>query len=284
MDAQSEGVAIHEISRIASTSCNQREDADIEKSALSEDEENDMPPIPDTVPMSNTTAIAESDQIDGQHGNVDQSNSNLTANEPLKRRRTTEEIASFNMSDRKSKNCATFYFRHLDTDSEQNEDGAIAMEDSSDEEWTYTSSRLNITSEQQRNTNVVVRLDFREGQSESRETAEGDGKTSERKPVKESSSSMEVVDESNETDASSCNKKDSDDETSNDKTSIERLIKGAEKLVGEERRNGASKTFPQFIFDDKKGLTNNHRAKYARIKEWLKLNSARSHDGHSTSQ
>lgn len=187
-------------------------------------------------------------------------------------------------SDRKSKNCATFYFRHLDTDSEQNEDGAIVMEDSSEEDWTYTSSRLNITSEQ-RNTNVLVRLDFREGQSESRETAEVDGKTSERKPVKESSSSMEVVDESNETtDASSCNKKDSDDETSNDKTSIQRLIKEVEKLVREERRNGASKTFPQFIFDDKKGLTNNHRAKYARIKEWLKLNSARGHDGHSTSQ
>ena len=98
MDAQSEGLAIHEISRIASTSGNERGDeADIEEGTLSEDEENDMPPIPDTVPMSNSTAIAESDQIDGQHGNVDQSNSNLTANEPLKRRRTTEEVACFNM-------------------------------------------------------------------------------------------------------------------------------------------------------------------------------------------
>ncbi|KAK1120784.1 hypothetical protein K0M31_010989 [Melipona bicolor] len=156
------------------------------------------------------------------------------------------------------------------------------MEDSSEEEWTYTSSRLNITSEQ-RNTNMLVRLDFGEGQSESL-AGEGDGKTSERKPVKESPSSMEVVDESNETDASSCNKKDSDDETSNDKTKIQRLIKEVEKLVGEERRNGASKTFPQFIFDDKKGLANSHRVKYARIKEWLKLNSARGHDGHSTLQ
>lgn len=184
-------------------------------------------------------------------------------------------------SDRKSKNCATFYFRHLDTDSEQNEDGAIAMDDSSEEDWTYTSSRVNATSEP-RNTNVLVRLDFGEGQNESR-AADGDGRTSERKPAKETSS-MEVVDETNETDASSSNKKDSDDETSNDKTSIQRLIKEVEKLVGEERRNGASKTFPQFIFDDKKSLTNNHRAKYARIKEWLKLNSARGHDGHSTSQ
>lgn len=96
---------------------------------------------------------------------------------------------------------------------------------------------------------------------------------------------MECVDEtSNETDASSQREKDSDDETRNDKTSIQRLIKEVEKLVGEERRTGVSKTFPPLILDDKKGITNNHRAKYARIKEWLKLNSVRGHDGRSTSQ
>ena len=97
MDAQSEGVAIDEINRIASTLGDQGEEADIEEGTLSEDEENDMPPIPDTVPITNSTAIAESDQIDGQTGNVDQSNGNLAANEPLKRRRTTEQVPSFNM-------------------------------------------------------------------------------------------------------------------------------------------------------------------------------------------
>lgn len=187
-------------------------------------------------------------------------------------------------SDRKSKNCGTFYFRHQDTDSEQNEEeAAIVAEDSSEEEWTYTSSRTTNVTTEERKTNVVVRLDFGEGQSQPR-ADEANAKTSETKPVKQTSNNMEGVDEtSNETDASSHREKDSDDETRNDKTSIQRLIKEVEKLVGEERRNGASKTFPQLILDDK-GISNNHRAKYARIKEWLKLNSVRGHEGRSTSQ
>ncbi|XP_076754318.1 uncharacterized protein LOC143425435 isoform X2 [Xylocopa sonorina] len=286
MATKPEGVeSPEEINRLAITFGDQGEEGDIEEGAVSEDEEYDMPPTPDTVPMTNSTAIVEScDQIDGQPGNVEQSNGNLAANEPVKRRRTAEEVASFNTSDRKSKNCATFYFRHLDTDSEQNEEAAIVAEDSSEEEWTYTSSRTSNVTAVQRKTNVTVRLDFGEGQSQPR-ADEGDAKTSDMKPVKETSSSVEGVDEtSNETDASSQREKDSDDETRNDKTSIQRLIKEVEKLVGEERRTGASKTFPQLILDDKEGLTNNHRAKYARIKEWLKLNSMRGHEGRSASQ
>nr|XP_034191004.1 uncharacterized protein LOC117609149 isoform X2 [Osmia lignaria] len=286
MDAKSEGAENPQetVNRIASSLGDQGEEGDIEEDAVSEeDEEDEMPPTPDTVPMTNSTAIEENcDQIDGQPaGNVEQSNSNnLIANEPVKRRRTTEEVASFNTSDRKSKNCATFYFKHLDTDSEQNEEAAIAAEDSSEEEWTYTSSRANDVSEQ-RETNVLVRLDF--GESQSNDNEQEKMKKAE-KAVRESVLGMANVEEtSNDTDASSRREKDSDDETKNDKTSIQRLIKEVEKLVGEERRTGACKTFPPLILDDK-GITNNHRAKYARIKEWLKLNSARGHDGRSTSQ
>lgn len=98
MDGKSEGVENpREANRIANTLGDQGEEGDIEEDALSEDEEDDMPPTPDTVPMTNSTAIVEScDQIDGQPGNVEQSNGNLPANEPVKRRRTTEEVASFN--------------------------------------------------------------------------------------------------------------------------------------------------------------------------------------------
>lgn len=153
-------------------------------------------------------------------------------------------------------------------------------EESSEEEWTYTSSRANDVSEQ-RETNVLVRLDF--GESRSSDNALENMKTAEG-TVRETVLGVANVEEtSNETDASSRREKDSDDETKNDKTSIQRLIKEVEKLVGEERRTGACKTFPPLILDDK-GITNNHRAKYARIKEWLKLNSARGHDGRSTSQ
>lgn len=128
-----------------------------------------------------------------------------------------------------------------------------------------------------------MRLDF----DETPQSAEGTVKTTaeERKMRRAKEAGMECVDEtSNETDESSQREKDSDDETRNDKKSIQRLIKEVEKLVGEERRSGASKTFPPLILDDKKGITNNHRAKYARIKEWLKLNSVRGHDGRSASQ
>lgn len=199
-----------------------------------------------------------------------------------------DRTVSFIRSDRKSKNYATFYFCHLDTDSEQNEEAGIVVEDSSEEEWTYTSSRgnNNVTSEQ-RKTNVLVRLDFGEGESPEPRPTVDIAKTSEMKPVKETRKDVsEGVDEtSNETDASSQREKDSDDETRNDKTRIQRLIKEVEKLVGEERRNGAPRTFSQLILDDKgSSITNNHRAKYARIKEWLKLNNVRGHEGRSTLQ
>lgn len=75
--------------------------------------------------------------------------------------------------------------------------------------------------------------------------------------------------------------KESDDERRNDKSSIERLIKEVENLIGEERHLGVSRScFPPLVFEEK-DITNNHRAKYARVKEWLKLNAARSHEGKS---
>lgn len=71
------------------------------------------------------------------------------------------------MSDRKSKTCVIFYFHHLDTDSEQNEDHDGGKMD------------VHIVAEQ-RNTNVLVHLDFDEGQNESW-SAEKDEKTNKRR-------------------------------------------------------------------------------------------------------
>lgn len=78
--------------------------------------------------------------------------------------------------------------------------------------------------------------------------------------------------------ASDTPEKDSDDEAKSDKGSIQRLIKEVEKLVREERHATLPRTFPPLIFEEKKGVTMNHRAKYARIKEWLRLNSVRGHE------
>lgn len=60
-----------------------------------------------------------------------------------KQKRSKTSEAKFNRSTRKSKNCATFYFKHLDTDSELNKDSSerTKSEESSSssegDEWVY---------------------------------------------------------------------------------------------------------------------------------------------------
>lgn len=182
-------------------------------------------------------------------------------------------------SDRKSKNCATFYFKHLDTDSEADgvqpiPESPNAVDDSSEEEWTYTSSRQNssVVSER-RKTNVVVRLDFDE--SPRVDVSTNIHFAQEARVV--SNEKAMAAGQANDCDTQ---QKDSDDERRNDKSSIQRLIKDVENLIGEERHTGASRTFPPLVFEEK-NITNNHRVKYARVKEWLKLNAARSHGDRS---
>lgn len=181
-------------------------------------------------------------------------------------------------SDRKSKNCATFYFKHLDTDSETDcvqpiQESPNTVDDSSEEEWTYTSSRQNnsVISEQ-RKTNVVVRLDFDESPrvdvSRSIRLVQGTSVSNEKKMASKQANDCDTQ------------QKDSDDERKNDKSRIQRLIKEVENLIGEERHTSASRTFPPLVFEEK-DMTNNHRVKYARVKEWLKLNAARGHEGRS---
>ncbi|CAG9567908.1 unnamed protein product [Danaus chrysippus] len=55
------------------------------------------------------------------------------------KRKKPVNTSKFNQSDRKSKNCATFYFRHHDTDSDRQvvETDEKSQEESSEEEWTY---------------------------------------------------------------------------------------------------------------------------------------------------
>lgn len=55
------------------------------------------------------------------------------------KRKKPIDTSKFNQTDRKSKNCATFYFRHHDTDSDRQmiETDEKSQEESSEEEWTY---------------------------------------------------------------------------------------------------------------------------------------------------
>lgn len=55
------------------------------------------------------------------------------------KRKKPVNTSKFNQTDRKSKHCATFYFRHHDTDSDRQmiETDEKSQEESSEEEWTY---------------------------------------------------------------------------------------------------------------------------------------------------
>ncbi|XP_011876409.1 PREDICTED: uncharacterized protein LOC105566759 isoform X2 [Vollenhovia emeryi] len=282
MDARSDEPAKREAtSSITSIARDRGEEGDVEESGASDSEQHDMPPTPDTVPITTSTAAMQGtcDEIDAastvQIESTEKSNNGLRTSEPAKRG-ATDQAALFNMSDRKSKNCAIYYFKHRDTDSEADcsqlvQESSNTVDDSSEEEWTYTPARRNSSTlvvSEQRRTNVVTRLDF--GESPRIDISE----TMHFAQKKSLGNEKET-----ERDDRKAQQKDSDDEKKNDKSSIERLIKEVENLIGEDRHT-ASRAFPQLEFEEK-NITNNHRAKYARVKEWLKLNESRSYEGRS---
>lgn len=59
------------------------------------------------------------------------------------KRKKPVDSSKFNQSNRKSKHCATFYFRHHDTDSDRQmiETDEKSQEESSEEEWTYVGGK-----------------------------------------------------------------------------------------------------------------------------------------------
>lgn len=265
----------------------QGEEGDIEEEGVQSEEEccEEMAPIP-------RPENGSIDEIDGI------SKVGPIVEETARRRRGPDESASFNTSDRKSKNCATFYFKHLDTDSEADcgmrEEMHNGADDSSEEEWTYTASPPENyeTRYEEKKSNVVVRLDFDEPSSIER------NKNVDFKPIAIESKDEELkknvileeevklVEEENpgKKSPSLRNEKkqksegnDSENETKND---IQRLILEVEKLV-REGQAGATRNLTPLIFEGH-GHLEDYRAKYARIKEWLKLNSTHNHEEQST--
>lgn len=86
---------------IASILEDRGEEGDVEESGVSDNEQHDMPPTPDTVPITTSSAMQETrDEIDAagavQIQNTEKSNNSLQTNEFTKRRGTMDEIASFN--------------------------------------------------------------------------------------------------------------------------------------------------------------------------------------------
>ncbi|XP_043268774.1 uncharacterized protein klar isoform X2 [Venturia canescens] len=280
----------------------QGEEGDIEEEGILSEEERECEEMAPTPGPGNSSI----DQIDGM---VERSASNGIPNgtgivqESPKRRRTLDESASFNTSDRKSKNCATFYFKHLDTDSEadcgvREEELQNGVDDSSEEEWTYTASPPENyeTRYEQKKANVVVRLDFGEPATVERNdnvnfktiAAKPNDQLLNDKIILEEDSKFDEEDNNTGTKTPTMKKKkkqksegnESENETKND---IQRLILEVEKLVREEGRAGATRNLTPLIFEGH-GHIENYRAKYARIKEWLKLNSTHNHEERSASQ
>ncbi len=99
-------------------------------------------------------------------------NGNLSPETPqtvLKRPRN-KDFSKFNRSNRKSKNCATFYYKHVDTDSEQNpanmnaiagdEEQFVSSEATSEEEtWDYTNANATEMNGEDFNGNSLIEED-----------------------------------------------------------------------------------------------------------------------------
>lgn len=104
MDAKSDEPAKREAttstSSITSIARDRGEEGDVEESGASDNEQHDMPPTPDTVPITTTTAMQETcDEIDAastvQIESTEKSNNGLRTSELVKRG-ATDEAASFN--------------------------------------------------------------------------------------------------------------------------------------------------------------------------------------------
>lgn len=103
MDARSDEAAKREAtSSITSIAGDRGEEGDVEESGASDNEQHDMPPTPDTVPITTSTAAMQEtcDEIDAastvQIESTEKSNNGLRTNELVKRCGATDEAASFN--------------------------------------------------------------------------------------------------------------------------------------------------------------------------------------------
>jgi hypothetical protein len=208
-----------------------------------------------------------------------------------------EDISKFNTSNRKGPNCATFYIKHHDTDSDHDmcrgdigaaEQGRLAetksVEDSSDDEWTYkqgsvSPARVNGISDGSgsasestcvrrrsagKKNSVVMRLDFGSGPENT-------------VIINSESSGMVLNSKSDSTNRS-------DDEPKkakgcpgrNSLEAIHRLVSQAEEMVREEASPDkvaatakAPREFEPLVFSDVGKISGSSQAKYTRIRQWL---------------
>lgn len=207
-----------------------------------------------------------------------------------------EDISKFNTSNRKGPNCATFYIKHHDTDSDHDVgrgdmgaavEGSLmetkSVEDSSDDEWTYkqgsvSPARVNGISDGSgsasesasvrrlgagKKNSVVMRLDFGSGL----ENAANNNSESGDMILNGKSESTNKTDEPRKAKCSPGR---------NSLEAIHRLVSQAEEMVREEASPDkmsataqASREFEPLVFSDEAKISGNSQAKYTRVRQWL---------------
>lgn len=103
MDTRSHELEKREITSLNTCILGDRgEEGDVEESGISDNEQHDMPPTPDTIPITTSTAMQETcDEIDAtadtmEIDSIETSNNNFRTSDFVKCRGMMEEAASFN--------------------------------------------------------------------------------------------------------------------------------------------------------------------------------------------
>ncbi|XP_064292662.1 klarsicht protein isoform X2 [Plodia interpunctella] len=204
-------------------------------------------PTDQTVPVT--------DQIDGlEVNNAMHIEKQIKTPPTVIKRKKSVDTSRFNQTDRKSKHCATFYFRHHDTDSDRQmiETEEKSQEESSEEEWTYVGGAkiVNEDSTDLMTSSVEIQCEL---------------------PMDDTIKPQPKL-ESSTPDLIKIDIKCKDSERCKD---IERLVIQAEELVQKQAqqmsKKKGSRSFKPLMFEEEG--KNVSRAKMSRIKEWLNQSS-----------
>ncbi|XP_045779106.1 uncharacterized protein LOC123876796 isoform X2 [Maniola jurtina] len=216
--------------------------------------------------QTDQTVPATGDQIDGinrREAKLEEIPKEIIKTPPtVVKRKKPVNTSRFNQSDRKSKNCATFYFRHHDTDSDRQmiETDEKSQEESSEEEWTYVNGPKigNEDSTDIMTSSVEIQCELPVDDKKERPPSP--------KPKLESSTPDLIRVDQN----SRCK-------------DIERLVIQAEELVQKQaqqqmaKKKGTRNLKPLTFEEEGKSVS---RAKMSRIKEWLNQSSDGKNDNN----
>ncbi|XP_059051800.1 klarsicht protein [Achroia grisella] len=213
-----------------------------------------------TKPTDQTVPVT-ADQTDGLDVHTVTTDDKMKTPQTVIKRKKPVNTSKFNQTDRKSKHCATFYFRHHDTDSDRQmiETDEKSQEESSEEEWTYVEGAkiANEDSTDVMTSSVEIQCELPYDEKKECQPSP--------KPKMESSTPDLL-----KVDQARCK-------------NIERLVIQAEELVQKQAQQNmakkkGSRSFKPLMFEE--DGKNVNRTKMSRIKEWLNQSSDGKNNNH----